>query len=87
MHYYLADLAARKKEPGARALHGRKRDLRRNHPRQICWCMAQRRARLPPREKILPGVTVAALEELATQAGITFFIGILRLTMSPAATK
>lgn len=73
MHYYLADLDARRTDPGARALL---LDL----DGFVCEAstanvVAYRRDEglvSPPTAKILPGVSVAALRELAAQERIPF---------------
>lgn len=85
MHYYLADRAARQIQPGARALmldeHGLVTEA------STANLLVYRRSEgliSPPKDKILPGVTVAAIEELAAQLGIPF---VLRdLSVSDVAT-
>ncbi|MDX1944502.1 MAG: aminotransferase class IV [Pirellulaceae bacterium] len=73
MHYYLADKAAREREIGARALmldeQGRVTEA---STANILAYFAGEGLFSPPRERILPGVTVAVLEELAGQLGIPF---------------
>ena len=73
MHYYLADRRAREIEPGARALlldeGGAVTEA------STANILIYRRAEgliSPPQEHILPGVTMAVLEELAGQLGIPF---------------
>jgi branched-subunit amino acid aminotransferase/4-amino-4-deoxychorismate lyase len=73
MHYYLADKRAREIEPGARALLLDERGL--VTEASTANILAYRRAEgfiSPPKENILPGVTVAVIEELADQLGIPF---------------
>jgi branched-subunit amino acid aminotransferase/4-amino-4-deoxychorismate lyase len=73
MHYYLADREAREREPGARALlvdeQGRVTEA--SSANILLYRQAEGLIS-PPRERILPGVTVAVLEELAPKAGIPF---------------
>lgn len=73
MHYYLADLHARRKDPAARALlldaSGYVNEA------STANLVIYRRDEgfvSPPREKILPGVSVAMLRTLAADAGIPF---------------
>lgn len=73
MHYYLADKRAREKQPGARALLLDDRGL--VTEASTANILAYRRAEgliSPPKERILPGVTVAVIEELAGKLGIPF---------------
>jgi branched-subunit amino acid aminotransferase/4-amino-4-deoxychorismate lyase len=71
MHYYLADLAARKIEPGARALMvDREGYATESSTANLLAYFRNQGLVSPPRKKILPGVTVGALEELAQSAGI-----------------
>lgn len=73
MHYYLADREARRREPGARA-------LLLDHEGFVTEASTAnlvayfRGAGLvsPPKERILPGISVATLAELAGQVGIPF---------------
>jgi branched-subunit amino acid aminotransferase/4-amino-4-deoxychorismate lyase len=73
MHYFLADRAARQRQPGARALLLDERGFVTEassanllvHYRDVGLVS-------PPKERILPGVTVAVLEELAGRLGIAF---------------
>jgi branched-subunit amino acid aminotransferase/4-amino-4-deoxychorismate lyase len=73
MHYYLADKRAREIEPGARALLLDEGDA--VTEASTANILIYRRAEgllSPPKEHILPGVTVAVLEELAGKLGIPF---------------
>jgi branched-subunit amino acid aminotransferase/4-amino-4-deoxychorismate lyase len=73
MHYYLADKAARATELGARALLLDERGF--VTEASTANILAYRRDEgllSPPKEHILPGVTVAVLEELAAQLGVPF---------------
>ena len=73
MHYYLADKRAREIEPGARALLLDEGDA--VTEASTANILIYRRVEgllSPPKEHILPGVTVAVLEELAGQLGIPF---------------
>lgn len=71
MHYYLADLAARRIQPGARA-------LLLDHDGYVCEASTANVVAhfpgaglvSPPKAKILPGVSVAALFALAAEAGV-----------------
>jgi len=73
MHYFLADRQAREREPGSRALLLDERGFVTEastanllvHYRDVGLVS-------PPRERILPGVTVAVIEELAGRLGIPF---------------
>jgi branched-chain amino acid aminotransferase len=73
MHYYLADKRAREIEPGARALLLNERGF--VTEASTANILANRRSEgliSPPKEHILPGVTVAVIEELAGQLSIPF---------------
>jgi branched-subunit amino acid aminotransferase/4-amino-4-deoxychorismate lyase len=73
MHYFLADREARQRQPGARALVLDERGM--VTEASSANVLAYRRAEgliSPPAERILPGVTVAVVEELAGQHGIPF---------------
>lgn len=71
MHYYLADLHARSAEPGSRALlldeHG---DVVEASTANVVLVDAEGVLVSPPREKILPGISVAVLAELAADLGL-----------------
>jgi len=73
MHYYLADKKARESEPGARALlidqDGCATEA---STANIVVYQEDRGLISPPKDRILPGVTVAVLEELATRLDIAF---------------
>jgi branched-chain amino acid aminotransferase len=73
MHYYLADHEARVKEPGARALlldlHGRVTEASTAN----LFIYNQGEGLIsPPRERILPGISMAVLEELAAGLKLPF---------------
>jgi branched-subunit amino acid aminotransferase/4-amino-4-deoxychorismate lyase len=73
MHYYLADREARQREAGARALLLDERGL--VTEASTANVLVYRRGEgllSPPKENILPGVTVAVVEELALAAGLPF---------------
>lgn len=73
MHYYLADQAARRIEPGARALMVDQQGFATESSTANLLVYWKGEGLVsPPREKILPGVTVAAIEELAATLGIAF---------------
>jgi branched-subunit amino acid aminotransferase/4-amino-4-deoxychorismate lyase len=73
MHYYLADLQANQIEPGARALlldeRGR---ISEASTANVLFYFRGAGLVSPPKEMILPGVSVAVVEELAAQLGIGF---------------
>jgi branched-subunit amino acid aminotransferase/4-amino-4-deoxychorismate lyase len=73
MHYFLADKAAREREPSARALM---LDLEGfvTEASTANLLVYYREVGLvsPPKERILPGISVAVLEELAAKLGIPF---------------
>jgi branched-subunit amino acid aminotransferase/4-amino-4-deoxychorismate lyase len=73
MHYYLADRRARETEPGARALLLDERGFVTEASTANILMFRQGDGLIsPPKEHILPGVTVAVLEELAGRLGIPF---------------
>lgn len=73
MHYFLADKAAREQQPGARALMLDERGFVTEASTANVLVYDSRRGLIsPPQERILPGVTVAVIEELAGQLGIPF---------------
>jgi branched-subunit amino acid aminotransferase/4-amino-4-deoxychorismate lyase len=73
MHFFLADKQARETERGARALLLDHRGLvTEASTANIVVYHANRGLISPPKEHILPGVTVAVLEELATALKIAF---------------
>jgi branched-chain amino acid aminotransferase len=73
MHYYLADRQARQREPGARALLLDERGFvtEASTANVLVYCREEGLVS-PPKEHILPGVTIAVVEELAGQLGISF---------------
>lgn len=71
MHYYLADRAARLKEPGARAVMcDHEGFVTEASTANLLSYRAGEGLVSPPRESILPGVTVGVLAELAAAIGI-----------------
>jgi branched-subunit amino acid aminotransferase/4-amino-4-deoxychorismate lyase len=73
MHYFLADKRAREIEPGARALLLDERGaVAEASTANILVYRRDEGLISPPKERILPGVTVAVLEELAGQLSIPF---------------
>jgi branched-chain amino acid aminotransferase len=73
MHYYLADKKAREAEPGARALLLDERGfITEASTANVLIYRAADGLISPPKDHILPGVTVAVLEELAGKIGISF---------------
>jgi branched-subunit amino acid aminotransferase/4-amino-4-deoxychorismate lyase len=73
MHYYLADRAARAIEPGARALMVDRGGLATESSTANLLIYWKGEGLVsPPRDKILPGVTVGVIEELALQLDISF---------------
>lgn len=73
MHYFLADREAFVREPGARALLLDERGFVTEASTANILIYSRSEGLVsPPRERILPGVTVAVLEELASSLGIPF---------------
>ncbi len=73
MHYHLADQAARKAFPGSRALLLDDRgNVNESSTASILLFRKDKGLLSPPKESILPGVSVAVLEELAGKCGIPF---------------
>jgi branched-subunit amino acid aminotransferase/4-amino-4-deoxychorismate lyase len=73
MHYYLADHEARETEPGARALLLDERGfVTEASTANVVAYWRDVGLVSPPKEHILPGVSVAVLEELAETLGIPF---------------
>jgi branched-chain amino acid aminotransferase len=73
MHFYLADKKAREAQPGSRALLLDERGfVTEASTANIVAYWKDRGLVSPPKEHILPGVTVAVLEELAGTLGIAF---------------
>lgn len=73
MHYYLADHAARHLEPGARAvLLDAAGFVMESSTANIVIYRAGEGLLSPPREDILPGISVAVLQDLAADLGIPF---------------
>ncbi|MEK6249178.1 MAG: aminotransferase class IV, partial [Planctomycetales bacterium] len=72
-HYYLADRAAEKCEPGARALLLDDAGfVTETSSANIVIYDRKRGLITPPRQQVLPGVSLAMVEELADQLGIPF---------------
>jgi len=73
MHYYLADLAARKKEPASRAiLLDAEGKISEATTANLVMYRAGEGLVSPPIEKILPGISLTVLKELAGEQGIPF---------------
>jgi branched-subunit amino acid aminotransferase/4-amino-4-deoxychorismate lyase len=73
MHYYLADQEAQRREPNARALLLDQEGFVMEASTANLLIYRQTEGLIsPPREKILPGVSVAVLQELAAQLQIPF---------------
>jgi branched-subunit amino acid aminotransferase/4-amino-4-deoxychorismate lyase len=71
MHYFLADRAARQQDPGARALLlDQQGNVSEASTANFLLYRRDTGLVLPPRENILPGVSIAAVEELARQVGV-----------------
>ena len=88
MHYYLADKRAREIEPGARALLLDEGDA--VTEASTANVLVYRRGEgliSPPKEHILPGVTVAVIEELARQLDIPFLHREMYVTDVAAADE
>jgi branched-subunit amino acid aminotransferase/4-amino-4-deoxychorismate lyase len=84
MHYYLADKKAREIEPGARAmLLDEDGFVTEASTANVVIYKAGEGLVSPPRDAVLPGVSVAVLEELAGQLQIPFLH--LRLTLAQVA--
>ncbi|MFO0870047.1 MAG: aminotransferase class IV [Pirellulales bacterium] len=80
MHYYLADRAARQQEPGARALLlDHDGYVTEASTANIVICERDGGLVSPPKERILPGISVATLAELADQLGLPFRERLLRV--------
>ena len=73
MHYYLADREAREREPGARALLlDQDGFVAEASTASVILYRKDQGFLSPPREKVLPGVSVGMLEDIATELGIAF---------------
>lgn len=73
MHYYLADRAARAIEPGARALMLDEHDhVTEASTANLVLYYRDEGLVSPPKEVILPGISVSALADIAQQLGIGF---------------
>lgn len=73
MHYYLADLQARRIEPAARAiLLDAEGHVLEASSANLCIYRRDEGLISPPKEKILPGVSIAVIVELARSLGIPF---------------
>lgn len=71
MHYYLAERAARQIDPGARpAMLDEQGFVTESTTSNIVIYRAGSGLVIPPREKILPGISLAVLLELAAAAGL-----------------
>lgn len=73
MHYYLADREARAKQPSARALLlDHEGDVTEASTANVVLYVEGEGLVSPPQEKILPGISVAMMAEIAGRAGIPF---------------
>ncbi len=73
MHYYLADREARQRDPGARALLlDHEGFIAEASTASVVLYRAAEGFLLPPRDKILPGISVGILELLAQEMGVAF---------------
>jgi branched-subunit amino acid aminotransferase/4-amino-4-deoxychorismate lyase len=80
MHYFLADKEARQRESGARALMTDAEGFVTESSTANLLIYREGEGLVsPPEEKILPGVTVAALRELADKLGLSFRFADLRV--------
>ena len=70
MHYYLADLHARRRDPGSRALMLDEEGFVTETTTANIVLSTREGLVTPPREKILPGISMAVLLELAESMGI-----------------
>lgn len=85
MHYYLADRAADRKHPGAKALLLNERDeVTETSIANVIAFRAGEGLVTPPKTEVLPGVTLSAVEELAADAGLRF--GYRRLNLHDLRT-
>jgi branched-subunit amino acid aminotransferase/4-amino-4-deoxychorismate lyase len=88
MHYYLADKKARETEPGARALLlDEDGFVTEASTANVVIYKAGEGLISPPREAVLPGVSIAVLEELAGQLKISFIHRPLALAEVIAADE
>ncbi|MFO0819625.1 MAG: aminotransferase class IV [Pirellulales bacterium] len=88
MHYYLADREARRREPGARALLlDHDGFVTEASTANMVAYFANEGLVSPPKEKILPGISVAALAQIANQLGIPFSERPLRAADLAAADE
>lgn len=80
MHYYLADRAAERKIPGAKALLLNERgEVTETSIANVVAVRAGEGLVTPPKSDVLPGITLGAVEELAADAGLPFQYRPLRL--------
>jgi len=78
MHYHLADKAARKAFPGSRALLLNERgEVNESSTASLLIFRSGKGLISPPKESILPGISVAVLEDLAAKCGIPFSYEVL----------
>ena len=88
MHYYLADREAQRREAGARALLlDQEGFVMEASTANILMYRAREGLVSPPRDKILPGVSVAVLQELAAQLSIPFHHRALQVEEVQAADE
>jgi branched-subunit amino acid aminotransferase/4-amino-4-deoxychorismate lyase len=80
MHYYLADRAAERQQPGAKALLLNERhEVTETSIANVVVYRAAEGLITPPKSDVLPGVTLAVVEELAMKHGVPFHYRPLRL--------
>ncbi len=80
MHYYLADRAAHAKEPGAKALLMNERgEVTETSIANLIALLPDEGLVTPPKEDVLPGITLAVLEELAAELHLPFTYRALRI--------
>ncbi len=73
MHYYLADRAAERKQPGAKALLLNERgEVTETSIANVIAVRKDEGLVTPPKRDVLPGITLGAVEELASGLGLPF---------------
>jgi branched-subunit amino acid aminotransferase/4-amino-4-deoxychorismate lyase len=88
MHYYLADLLADEKHPGSRAiLLDQDGFVSEASTANIVLYTRDQSLLSPPSHKILPGVSLSVMTELADQLGIRMHHGDFRLEQVAAADE
>ncbi|MDZ4779690.1 MAG: aminotransferase class IV [Planctomycetia bacterium] len=80
MHYYLADRAAEMKQPGAKALLLNERgEVAETSIANIIALRKDEGLVTPPKNDVLPGITLGVVEELARNLGVPFHYRVMRL--------